>query len=295
MGHDDPLGAARPSPPPAVSFTAAVGQALTATLGGEPGGLDRLFAVLRPWLLARIRPRFAAERPGHGEVEDVEDLVQDICLAILKGLPTYQPATSHRTQRFLGWVHVVTTGSMASFYARRTRDQALPTDRVPEAADPADGPDRHAERLTWREDILRLFEDHLRPLFRDVLRHRFLDGLSTAETAAVTGLTIGSVRVTQHRALAEVRALVDHDLVVLADKIPARGTSSQHLHGRDLATHPSPRRVPQPSRSRPLPDQPQAAPMCHPRIPPSLPPNWPTWTFTCPTCAGEVVLIVGAS
>jgi RNA polymerase sigma-70 factor (ECF subfamily) len=205
-----------PSPDPgstgvavSVPFGAVVRDALTATLAGDPDGPNRLFTSLRPWLLAGMQVRHRSGVPGHG---DAEDLTQDICLAILRSISTYQGTPG----QFLSWVYRIVTCTMADFYARRDRDRSTPTEQVLDTPDLDDGPEQHAELALLHDQLTRLVNHHLRPDYRDVLHHRFLTGLSVPETAAAMGISKGYVRVLQHRALAELRAVVDRDLVAHA-------------------------------------------------------------------------------
>ena len=71
-------------------------------------------------------------------------------------------------------------------------------------------PSRHLLREELR-DRVRVALAGLAERDREVLVLRFLEGLSTAETAAVLGLTAGAVMTRQTRALARLRGLLDDD------------------------------------------------------------------------------------
>jgi len=93
-GVTSPSEMSSPSPDPgstgvavSVPFGSVVRDALAATLASDPDGPNRLFTSLRPWLLGGMQIRHRGSRPGHG---DAEDLTQDICQAILHGLPAYR-------------------------------------------------------------------------------------------------------------------------------------------------------------------------------------------------------------
>jgi RNA polymerase sigma-70 factor (ECF subfamily) len=53
---------------------------------------------------------------------------------------------------------------------------------------------------------------HLKPEWQQVILHRFVNGLSHAETAKVIGIREGHVRVLQHRALKQMRRLMMEDV-----------------------------------------------------------------------------------
>ena len=87
------------------------------------------------------------------------------------------------------------------------RDRTEPVADLPDGPVLHDGPEQHlldgelAERLAG---LLQL----LTPRQRNVLILRIAVGLSTEETAEELGTSPGAVRVTQHRALTRLRAVV---------------------------------------------------------------------------------------
>jgi RNA polymerase sigma-70 factor (ECF subfamily) len=63
------------------------------------------------------------------------------------------------------------------------------------------------------QEVLRLSAalSRLKPRARQVILHRFISGLSHAETAEALGVSEGHVRVLQHRALKRMRCLLMED------------------------------------------------------------------------------------
>jgi RNA polymerase sigma-70 factor (ECF subfamily) len=58
--------------------------------------------------------------------------------------------------------------------------------------------------------VVRALLATLTPVQREILTLRIIDGLSSDDTAAVTGMTATAVRVAQHRALNRLRRHLEH-------------------------------------------------------------------------------------
>ena len=89
------------------------------------------------------------------------------------------------------------------------RDRSEPTDEIPDHIDDDDraGPEAAALRSADRELLHELLAE-LPELQREVLVLRVAMGYSAEETARTIGSTAGAVRVTQHRAMIKLRALL---------------------------------------------------------------------------------------
>ena len=81
---------------------------------------------------------------------------------------------------------------------------------LPDVAVAANGPEQHA-LTAERSAALGALLAHLTPRQREVLVLRVAVGLSAEEAAQAVGSTTGTVRVTQHRALARLRRLLQQD------------------------------------------------------------------------------------
>lgn len=91
-------------------------------------------------------------------------------------------------------------------------DEGAPVAGEPMWAWAAPDPARTAERAELRRAVERALGE-LTAVQARIIRHRFLDGLSTEETAALEGMTIGAVKACQLRAvraLRQSRALAGH-------------------------------------------------------------------------------------
>ena len=149
----------------------------------------------------RLYDRYA--RMVHGvllakvPVSEVDDLVQDVFLLALRRLPTLREIGS-----FGAWLAAIAR-NLANDYHRRSvpedqRADDAPEDDIEHASISADHPGPAAAIL----DAIRALPD----TYRETLILRLVEGMTGPEIAARTGLTHGSVRVTLHRGMQQLRA-----------------------------------------------------------------------------------------
>lgn len=154
-------------------------------------------------LLGRVRQmalRYARARlTRHGVEDAAQDVAQEVCMAVLTALPTYQ----ERGYPFEAFVYSVTARKVADVQRGILRSAAA-SGEIPDRADQAPGPETLA---VVRDDASRAMTmiEALPPTQREVLLLRVVMGLSTDETAASLQTTPGAVRVAQHRALVALR------------------------------------------------------------------------------------------
>jgi RNA polymerase sigma-70 factor (ECF subfamily) len=154
-------------------------------------------------LLGQVRPavlRYALARTGHREV--AEDVTQEVCIAVLTGLPAYRDTG----RPFRSYVFGIAAHKVADAHRAAYRDRSVPTDDVPDRADEAPGPEEQVVRGDEAKTALALL-DLLPPEQRELLLLRVAGGLSAEETGDVLGMSAGAVRVAQHRALGRLRDL----------------------------------------------------------------------------------------
>lgn len=173
---------------------------VAAAVRGDAPATARVLAAAH-----RLVVRYGRARLGTGGVVAAEDLAQDVCLAVLRVLPHYVD----RGRPFTAYVHRIAVNRMNDLHraALRAPVDALGdvADRFDEPVDPAPGPDTTALQRELGGD-LRAALERLPAGQREVLVLRVALGYSTAEVAELLGVTPGSVRITQHRALARLRS-----------------------------------------------------------------------------------------
>src|SRR5207245_4957346 len=111
---------------------------IAAALNGDPAAVSTLFSQIRPAMIRYCRARITP-RSGHGSADDV---AHDICLAVLRGLPTFvgEPDQVWR------WVYGIAAHKVIDYYRRSGRDRSDPTEHPPSRADPRAGPEELAMR-----------------------------------------------------------------------------------------------------------------------------------------------------
>jgi RNA polymerase sigma-70 factor (ECF subfamily) len=166
---------------------------------GDPGAVRALLEMLRP-----VAARYCRARMGGRDLSylSADDVAQEICLAVLKALPTYQD----RGGSFLYLVHAIAANKVADAYRLVSRDRS----DLPEFPLGENEPERRALHVDLGERLNRLVST-LPQLQQEILALRIGVGLSATETAEALGISAGNVRVTQHRAITRLRTMVTKD------------------------------------------------------------------------------------
>jgi len=149
--------------------------------------LDKLSGHLRGVLRKRLY-----QMPDH-----VEDVVQETLLAVHNGRHTYRAE-----QPLTAWVHAIARYKLMDFFRARARHDALnePLDETLEIFAISD-----EEPADARRDVGKLLE-HLPERQRLPIVHVKLQGLSVAQTAALTGMSESAIKVGVHRGLKALAA-----------------------------------------------------------------------------------------
>jgi len=172
-----------------------------AATAGDRDALERLLAVVRPHVVRYCRARLGP--PNRSPSAD--DVAQDVCLAVLRGLSGYR----FEGKPFLAFVHGIAAHKVIDAHRASTRTSWVSDDGIPDVEDVSEGPEQHALRAELSGELRRLL-DELPEAQREILVLRVALGLSAAETAATVGSTPGAVRVAQHRGFSRLRrALTD--------------------------------------------------------------------------------------
>jgi len=168
---------------------------MCAGLDGDADAHHRLLVDLSHRLRGYFRSRLLQFNRGPTEAED---LVQEVLLAVHTRRDTYD-----RSQLFTPWLYAIARYKLLD-YLRRTK--------VSFRDIPADD----AEHLIAQNDLdgvesaydLDYLLATLQPKSRRAIRYMKLQGLSVRETAAKTGMSESAVKVSVHRGLKALSALV---------------------------------------------------------------------------------------
>jgi RNA polymerase sigma-70 factor (ECF subfamily) len=162
-------------------------------LAGDGGA----HAELLERLTGRLRAYFR-RRLGRGGDSEAEDLVQETLIAIHVRRETYDPG-----QPITGWVYAIARYKLVDCYRRAgRRGVAVPIDDVAELF-----AHETADEGTPARDVAALL-DQLPERQRAAIRLTKLEQLSAREAAARLGVSEAAVKVSVHRGLKKLAALV---------------------------------------------------------------------------------------
>src|SRR5215475_2715492 len=159
--------------------------------GAYAAALGEVAALVREM----VRRRLSVLQP-----RDVEDLVQDVILSVHAARSTFDPR-----RPFLPWLAAIARNRMADGarrYARRTAKQ-LTSDRLPETF-PSEEANMLVDRYGDAEALARAMAD-LPPGQRQAIELVQLRELSLKEASAVSGMSVGALKVAVHRGIAALR------------------------------------------------------------------------------------------
>ncbi len=162
-----------------------------AGLDGDPNAYRDFLQALTRHLRGYLRRRIPQHR------DDVEDLVQDILLAVHNARHTYRT-----DEPLTAWLHAIARYKLMDYFRSRARRESL-NDPIDDYADLLAVSDD--EPAQARRDIGKLLEA-LPDKQRLPIVHMKLEGLSVMETARITGLSESAVKVGVHRGLKALAA-----------------------------------------------------------------------------------------
>lgn len=167
---------------------------------GDAKAMNVLLTTIRPLVVRYCRARIGRQERTYASADDV---AQEVCLAILRALPTYY----ERGRPFLAFVYGIAQHKVADARRAAARNRSEPVAEVPDGVEAGLGPEQHAlhnELSDRMGELLRILPDRQ----REIVVLRVVVGLSAEETAGVVGSTAGAVRVAQHRALERLRRIL---------------------------------------------------------------------------------------
>ncbi|MGK4581262.1 RNA polymerase sigma factor ShbA [Kitasatospora sp. HPMI-4] len=185
--------------------SAQLGGLVAAAVRGEGPAIDALLAYVHPLALRYCRGRLV-RLPG-GARHHVDDVAQEVCVAVLCALPRYKD----EGRPFEAFVYGIAAHKIADLQRAAMRgpgSTVIPPDDLPELPDEALGPEERAllsSDAAWAKELL----SNLPARQRELVLLRVAAGLSAEETGEVLGMSPGAVRVAQHRALSRLRALAE--------------------------------------------------------------------------------------
>jgi RNA polymerase sigma-70 factor (ECF subfamily) len=169
---------------------------------GDLRAIETLIGAVRPAALKYCRSRLATYSGG---VDAADDAAQEICVAVLRGLPRYRD----RGAPFAAFVYAIAANKVADAQRGFSRSAVL-VEEFPEQTETSQTPEEQAMgAVDWRSAMQLL--NRLPDRMREVLMLR-ADGLSADQVGERIGMTANAVRVAQHRAGAKLRLILDESV-----------------------------------------------------------------------------------
>lgn len=167
---------------------------MAAAQDGDGATYGRLLAELVPVIRRMAAKRW---RPAHG----LEDVVQDALLSLHQVRHTYDPA-----RPFLPWLSAIVEHRAMDAARRHYRRDAreVLVDQVPETFSPVDTNTQRDDAEALHRAVATLPAGQ-----RQAVELLKLRELSLAEASAVSGQSVGSLKVAMHRALKALKGLME--------------------------------------------------------------------------------------
>ena len=133
-----------------------------------------------------------------------EDLTGDVFTRVVINLPKYH----YTGTPFLAWLYRIARNLIIDHHRSTRYQEHLPIEQVENLHTPEKNPAQIVENQIYIEQVQAAIQG-LKPFKQDVLILRFIVGLPLKEVASVLGRPIDSIKVTQHRALKELRTILE--------------------------------------------------------------------------------------
>ena len=171
---------------------------------GDPGSWKNLVELYRPLIVGWLRHQAVP-------VNEVDDLVQEILLAVAQSLPSF--SHSGRVGAFRGWLRTIARNRACDFWRARGRQlQAAGGSGSAEAISQLEDPDSELNRMWDAEHdryvlrcLLDLMELEFEPTTVQAFRRVTLEGASSSDVARELGLSVGAVYAAKSRVLGRLR------------------------------------------------------------------------------------------
>jgi len=166
---------------------------------GDARAVHELISAVRPAVFRYCRSRLGTYAGG---LEAADDVVQEICVAVLQVLPRYQ----RQGAPFAAFVYGIAAHKVADAQ-RGFRRSAVLVEDLPDQVDTAQTPEEHAisaASVRATDELLARLPERT----RQVLLMR-ADGLAADLVGKRLGMTANAVRVAQHRGVVKLRQLIE--------------------------------------------------------------------------------------
>ncbi len=163
------------------------------------GDRDAFFALYNRYL-QRVYNRVKSKVPP----QDVDDVTQEIFLAVVRSLDSYE-----QRSRFNTWLYTIVNRQIADFYRRRGRIDRVPSVELNEESEDLGSTTEQdsADQRLFIQRALNSVPEH----YQEIILMRFADGLSFTEIAGQRGQSLEAVKSLYRRAIQAVRDQLGED------------------------------------------------------------------------------------
>lgn len=166
-------------------------------IGGDKSAFTRLYDLHHDRVYRHVLYRVPSS-------EDAEDLTQLVFLQAWRAVPRYKLTGTP----FVAWLFTIAHNLVMSFY-RRSKITSPLEDNARE--DRSENDPEQSAVVKFDQERIRAAITQLRPEHQQVVTLRFLENLPHRDIADVLGKSEGAVRVIQHRALGELRRILERE------------------------------------------------------------------------------------
>jgi RNA polymerase sigma-70 factor, ECF subfamily len=175
--------------------------------GGEAAAWNDLCVVYRPLIVAWLRRQSVP-------ASDLDDLVQEILLKVVRGLPAFEH--SGRAGAFRTWLRTIVRSASCDYWKSPARRAQADAGTSAAVLDLLEEPDSPLNRY-WEEEhdryvlrcLLQLIELEFAPATVRAFTRVALEGASGSEVAAELGLSAAAVYAGRSRILRRLRELAE--------------------------------------------------------------------------------------
>ena len=163
---------------------------------GDSSAFGSLYDHYQPMIY-----RFVAVKVGRRE--EAEDITHQVFMNAWQNIKRYE----HRGHPFSSWLYRIARNQIVDHYRSHKETVSLESSGVEEIAVL---PQSITSDITSKLELERVFRaiHQLKPDYQDVIIMRFVEDLSIRETAQAMKKTEGAVKLMQHRAMAELRQVL---------------------------------------------------------------------------------------
>ncbi len=165
---------------------------------GDSSAFGSLYDHYQPMIY-----RFVAVKVGRRE--EAEDITHQVFMNAWQNIKRYE----HRGHPFSSWLYRIARNQVVDHYRSHREEVSLEAEGVEEVAILPQSIVADMSTKLELEGVYRAIHQ-LKPEYQDVLIFRFVEELSIKETAAAMKKSEGAVKLMQHRAMAELKQMMEN-------------------------------------------------------------------------------------